>query len=178
MVLHDAGVVMLVGAVLLIRVNARPYPDDLIATNAGWLWAAPLMGAITLFFSSALQGHAGLSRPREIERGQNGDRACRARKRGPPRRCRTIDTRERREIVVRAHAALLGSAPGIYERIVRDARDRCVHLVAKLGTQPLPLGIVPVLDRHQVKLRRSTEQDGQGQRRRCLRRALTSSQGL
>ena len=113
MVLHDAGVVMLVGAVLLIRVNARPYPDDLIATNAGWLWAAPLMGAITLFFSSALQGHAGLSRPREIERGQNGDRACRARKRGPPRRCRTIDTRERREIVVRAHAALLGSAPGI-----------------------------------------------------------------
>jgi hypothetical protein len=61
MVFHDAGVVMLVGlllgapamifgAVLLIRVNARPYPDDLIATNAGWLWAAPLMGAITLFF--------------------------------------------------------------------------------------------------------------------------------
>src|SRR5437667_453838 len=61
MVLHDAGVVMLVGllfgaptmifgAVLLLRVNARPYPDDLIATNAGWLWAAPLMGAITLFF--------------------------------------------------------------------------------------------------------------------------------
>lgn len=45
-----AGVPMILGAVLLVRLSDRPYPDDLIATNAGFVWVAPVMAAIALFF--------------------------------------------------------------------------------------------------------------------------------
>lgn len=45
-----AGVPMILGAVLLVRLSDRPYPDDLIATNAGFVWVAPVMAAIALLF--------------------------------------------------------------------------------------------------------------------------------
>jgi hypothetical protein len=40
------------------------------------------------------------------------------------------------------------------------------------------LTVVPILDRHQVELCRSTKEDGLRQRRRCSSRAFTSDQGL
>ena len=66
----------------------------------------------------------------------------------------------------------------VREGIVRNPRDRGVHRLPKLTTEPLTLALVPVLDRRQVELRRSTEEDRYRQRRRCSRRAFTSDQGL
>jgi len=67
---------------------------------------------------------------------------------------------------------------GVCKRIVRDPCDDSVHRFAELMTETRLLPVVPVLDSRQVELGRSTDENRQGQRRRCSRRALTSGHGL
>ena len=73
-----------------------------------------------------------------------------------------------------------GSAVPLWvrERAIRDERDRMIHCLPKLTTEALTLTLIPALDRYQVELCRSTEEDRKRQRGRCSRRALTSDQGL
>lgn len=66
----------------------------------------------------------------------------------------------------------------VREWVTRDACDCVVHRFSKFNAEAVTLTIVPVLDRGQVDLCRSTEDDGERQRGRCSRRALTSDQGL
>lgn len=64
------------------------------------------------------------------------------------------------------------------EGATRHARDCVVDCFPKLTAKALTLAVIPVLDRGYVEFGRSTEEDGERQRRRCSRRALTSDQGL
>src|SRR5712692_2536498 len=66
----------------------------------------------------------------------------------------------------------------VAERVIRDAHDCVADRLPKLTTKALTLTVIPVLDRCYVELGCSTEEDGERQRRRCSRRALTSDQGL
>ena len=76
------------------------------------------------------------------------------------------------------NAAGSGVAFRVAERAIRDARDCVADRFPKLSTKALTLTVIPVLDRCYVELGCSTEEDGERQRRRCSRRALTSDQGL
>ena len=67
---------------------------------------------------------------------------------------------------------------GVCERVVRDSCNKGVRHFAEFVAQTWSLLLVPVLDFHQVKLGRLTDEDREGQRRRCSRRALTSDHGL
>jgi hypothetical protein len=66
----------------------------------------------------------------------------------------------------------------VRQRALGDEGDCIVHGLPKLAAKALTLTLIPVLDRYQVELCRSTEEDGERQRGRCSRRALTSDQGL
>jgi hypothetical protein len=76
------------------------------------------------------------------------------------------------------NAAGSGVAFRVAERAIRDARDCVADRFPKLSTKALTLTVIPVLDRCYVELGCSTEEDGERQRGRCSRRALTSDQGL
>jgi hypothetical protein len=52
---------------------------------------------------------------------------------------------------------------GVCKRVVRDACDKGVRHFAEFVTQPWSLRLVPVLDSHQVKLGRSTDENRERQ---------------
>jgi hypothetical protein len=67
---------------------------------------------------------------------------------------------------------------GVCKRAVCDPCDGSVHRVTELATETGLLPFVPVLGPLQVELGCSTDEDWEGQRRRCSRRALTSGHEL
>src|SRR5450759_446895 len=67
---------------------------------------------------------------------------------------------------------------GIRERGFTDAVNELVNRLPELSAETCLLTFVPVLDRRQVELRRSTENDACFQLRRFSRRPLTSGHGL
>lgn len=115
--------------------------------------------------------------PHEAGHEPHGDHAFHERTPGQQQNLRRVDTTRHRGTAAEALAGFLGTA-----RDTRAGSPRC----GRRGCRPRSetrrrawlLTVVPILDRRQVELRGSTNNDACLQRRRFSRRALTSSQEL